>query len=1078
MLSVVYYLFILLVHSQSIDNCIEQYPSGICKTCSDGYFLFVVEAHENSSVLNCLFIEPIDNCIEYEGEFCIQCSDGYYVDDETNSCFACSSNCLHCNSTHCNQCYSSPIYYYLSSDQKTCIDCSQSINDEICGRCPQQYFYDSSLKQCSSCKTNCLSCTNSSNCYQCIDGYYLTGSIGNEECQIINNCESSYISQNGCLKCITGYQLINGICLECSNDCKDCLFNDLNELLNCSICNDGFVNYNGNCISLSTFHCSNGSTTQGCYDCENGYFMNELWVCQQCDSSCSTCIQNSTYCIDCSTNYYKNKNGLTCEKVDENCDVFDQWGCLKCKSVDEVLDNYGYYIPENSQTCQQCNDHCTVCSDEPYYCNECSTGYVLKYNTTASTSLKSRYYCDQKEDSCKTTLFGYCIECLEHYFLVGDENNGITCLQCHESCSVCSNTYSCITCDDGYYLPKELFGTNSTCRDVIEINMTCETSTMGCLECKESFYRKTKDDYNCTECPTNCLNCTYSTTVESVICLSCKTNSEYVEDGKCVSCDLIDNCESCNSKGCIQCDDGYELNDNTCSRLGIVSVAASFSIFGFVVIISVLSFLIKFDSYQLLDQNRLLLSLANNKSFPLKKCKFLCVGVDEISKQTITFTNPKTSLQSYTLTSSKQTTHQYSLELEPNTEKVEPGNNVDIELTLIPLCTCRVNDEIPLTCIHNNKTYYSKLIIHFETEPSFKLDYTELKSIGNAIDENEFGFILKGDYRGKTVAIKKIKDTLLSKESESDFLHEVEILQQLQNSRIIEYIGSVFTDGEMAIVTEYAPFGSVIGIWKQYDLPFELKVKIAHDTASALDYLHNFKYIHRNIKSENVLLFNVDAQAHICGKLTSFGDCINFNGEGSTIEDSNQNVGDILYKSPETITQNIYSDKTDVFSFGVMLYEIYNETTIEKVWNTKFNEKWKVPMFISKGNRLEKVQGMPNCYWECIEDCWNQISIKRPNTNQIKEMLIGMCGIGDVNFLTEEENSENTDVILNSTNDNISDLGLVFSVDVPNENSSSDSSISIKVEGISDQNSPTKSKENGTSLENIAHSNSMDENDK
>jgi len=174
---------------------------------------------------------------------------------------------------------------------------------------------------------------------------------------------------------------------------------------------------------------------------------------------------------------------------------------------------------------------------------------------------------------------------------------------------------------------------------------------------------------------------------------------------------------------------------------------------------------------------------------------------------------------------------------------------------------------------------------------------------------------------GKCFAIKSIK--LFEKSKREQFKNDLEILSSNKCKNIITFYGAFFIEGYAKLILEYMNLGSLDKILKIIKnkkikppcIPENILSKIAKEILSGLYYLHKEKHqIHRDIKPSNVLI-NTDGIV----KLTDFG--ISCSLESSQ-NFSNTFVGSRYYMSPERITGNKYNYSSDIWSLGLVIYEL------------------------------------------------------------------------------------------------------------------------------------------------------------
>ncbi|CAH9081467.1 unnamed protein product [Cuscuta epithymum] len=199
---------------------------------------------------------------------------------------------------------------------------------------------------------------------------------------------------------------------------------------------------------------------------------------------------------------------------------------------------------------------------------------------------------------------------------------------------------------------------------------------------------------------------------------------------------------------------------------------------------------------------------------------------------------------------------------------------------------------------------------------------TENFSAESKLGEGGFGSVHKGKLQnGKLVAVKRLKTN--SDQGIEEFKNEVMLIARLQHRNLVRLLGCCIQQGEKMLVYEYLPnnsldyiiFDNKLGILLDWKKRFEIILGIAQ----GLLYLHQdsrLKIIHRDLKASNVLLDDLMEP-----KISDFGMARIF-GEEQTEANTNQVVGTYGYMSPEYAMEGLFSVKSDVFSFGVLMLEI------------------------------------------------------------------------------------------------------------------------------------------------------------
>ncbi|XP_060209794.1 proline-rich receptor-like protein kinase PERK1 [Lycium barbarum] len=193
-------------------------------------------------------------------------------------------------------------------------------------------------------------------------------------------------------------------------------------------------------------------------------------------------------------------------------------------------------------------------------------------------------------------------------------------------------------------------------------------------------------------------------------------------------------------------------------------------------------------------------------------------------------------------------------------------------------------------------------------------------SDANLLGQGGFGYVHKGVLpNGKEVAVKQLKAG--SGQGEREFQAEVEIISRVHHKHLVSLVGYCITGAQRLLVYEFVPNNTLefhLHGKGRPPLDWPMRLKIAVGSAKGLAYLHEDcqpKIIHRDIKAANILIdFNFEAKVADFGlaKLTS-----DVNTHVST-----RVMGTFGYLAPEYASSGKLTDKSDVFSFGVMLLEL------------------------------------------------------------------------------------------------------------------------------------------------------------
>ncbi|KAF6171482.1 hypothetical protein GIB67_018006 [Kingdonia uniflora] len=197
-------------------------------------------------------------------------------------------------------------------------------------------------------------------------------------------------------------------------------------------------------------------------------------------------------------------------------------------------------------------------------------------------------------------------------------------------------------------------------------------------------------------------------------------------------------------------------------------------------------------------------------------------------------------------------------------------------------------------------------------------------SLLNQLGQGGFGSVYKGILPGpdgRVIAVKRLSVT--SGQGFQEFKNEVIVISKLQHRNLVRLLGYCFEGDEKMLVYEYMPNKSLdfflFGPVERRILNWKVCFQIIEGIARGMLYLHRdsrLRVIHRDLKASNVLL---DEQLN--PKISDFGMARIFGGnelQANTV----RVVGTYGYMSPEYAMQGKFSEKSDVFSFGVLLLEI------------------------------------------------------------------------------------------------------------------------------------------------------------
>lgn len=237
-----------------------------------------------------------------------------------------------------------------------------------------------------------------------------------------------------------------------------------------------------------------------------------------------------------------------------------------------------------------------------------------------------------------------------------------------------------------------------------------------------------------------------------------------------------------------------------------------------------------------------------------------------------------------------------------------------------------------------------------------------------------YGEVYLAEWEGIEVAVKRF----VSERPEKNFLKEIEVISRLDHPNILAFIGAIVEPSYQCLITEYVPLGNVFQ-WlhapRAVVTPQQQK-KVALDTAKGMLYLHtrNPPIIHRDLKPMNLLI----TQDWMSIKICDFG-----LSRPKLHTQAMSRTGTVQWVAPEILRELPYNEKCDVFSYAVVLWELYTR-----------NIPWhKVGAFrvandvAYQGQRLPLPDDCPRKLAALIEFCWDANPDVRPSFVEIVQTI-------------------------------------------------------------------------------------------
>ncbi|XP_064489063.1 serine/threonine-protein kinase A-Raf-like isoform X2 [Ornithodoros turicata] len=255
---------------------------------------------------------------------------------------------------------------------------------------------------------------------------------------------------------------------------------------------------------------------------------------------------------------------------------------------------------------------------------------------------------------------------------------------------------------------------------------------------------------------------------------------------------------------------------------------------------------------------------------------------------------------------------------------------------------------------------------------------------GPRIGSGSFGTVYRGHWHGH-VALKKLNVTNPTPAQLQAFKNEVSVLRKTRHVSIILFMGCV-SKPQLTIVTQWCEGSSLYKHLHVLESKFEMLqiIDIARQTAQGMDYLHAKNIIHRDLKSNNIFLHD-----DLTVKIGDFG-LATVKARWSGSQPFSQPTGSILWMAPEVIRMkdpNPYSFQSDVYAFGIVLYELITGQLPYTNINNKDQILFMVGHGLLKPDLSNARKDTPKALIRFTEDCIKFNRDERPLFRQLLASL-------------------------------------------------------------------------------------------
>ncbi|XP_031449965.1 tyrosine-protein kinase BTK isoform X2 [Phasianus colchicus] len=241
-------------------------------------------------------------------------------------------------------------------------------------------------------------------------------------------------------------------------------------------------------------------------------------------------------------------------------------------------------------------------------------------------------------------------------------------------------------------------------------------------------------------------------------------------------------------------------------------------------------------------------------------------------------------------------------------------------------------------------------------------DLTFLKELGTG----QFGVVKYGKWRGQyNVAIKMIREGSMS---EDEFIDEAKVMMNLSHEKLVQLYGVCTKQRPIFIITEYMANGCLLNFLRETQRRFQPAelLEMCKDVCEAMEYLESKQFLHRDLAARNCL---VNDQGIV--KVSDFG--LSRYVLDDEYTSSMGSKFPVRWSPPEVLLYSKFSSKSDVWSFGVLMWEVYS---LGKMPYERFNNS-ETTEHVIQGLRLYRPQQASERVYAIMYSCWHEVRVRR-----------------------------------------------------------------------------------------------------
>eukprot|EP00049_Salpingoeca_infusionum_P012931 m.240367 g.240367 ORF g.240367 m.240367 type:complete len:1931 (+) comp15309_c2_seq1:504-6296(+) len=252
----------------------------------------------------------------------------------------------------------------------------------------------------------------------------------------------------------------------------------------------------------------------------------------------------------------------------------------------------------------------------------------------------------------------------------------------------------------------------------------------------------------------------------------------------------------------------------------------------------------------------------------------------------------------------------------------------------------------------------------------------------NELGKGAFGIVYKGMLTenpalpGYLVGVKSLHNKA-SLADRQELLEESAVMAQLVNPHIVQLIGVVTVGKPLLVLVEFMEYGDLKGYVEKHTIDEDMRVMFAGDACEGLRHVHSLGFIHRDVAARNILI-----SSELRAKVSDFGLAREIE-EDDTYYKSRGGQLPVRWTSPEALEERKFNEKTDVWSVGILFYEIWTDGALPyDGWSNQ-----KVWVHVAAGHRLSRPEKCSEAVYDIMRKCWEEKQADRPTFAQLTKFF-------------------------------------------------------------------------------------------